>query len=580
MGSSRVPALQACLVLGAAFLASCSDGGGGGSGPVANSPARIDSLQVIAAFTDSLTLSWRAPGLSNDSSASATSYDLRYATFTITGSNWDDAVEAVNEPAPGAPGTIELMGIGALVPGTQYFIAIRSANEDNQWSPLSNVATGSTSEEPQGAYVAANGNDDWPGSADSAKATIQSGIAAAVALGKPNVFVSKGIYEENVVLVDGVSVRGGYDAEDGWSRDISANTTVIMGSVAQGNALPVLARDIKLPTWVEGLTIQGVDVEGYVVVYIANSGGLVLSDCRIKAGNGQPGFSPPDSPDTENQYEGGVGGVGGPGGIPPYAFGSPGQPGEDGDLRCITGGGNGGSGAPGGSGSQNGPEGGPGGPGYQGQPGFPGVGRGWCLSEGLWFSRGHDGRDGQEGGCGGGGGGGGGSGSRCTPDSGCVLPGAAGGKGGRGGTGGIGGLGGDAGGSTFGIICVQSPCQIRNCLVEGGNGGLGGDGSGGGAGSTGENGVAGETTSFGTHGGRGGRGGTGGLGGPGGGGAGGSSWCVVVIGERPDLVENTYVPGSGGPGGGGPGLEGSTGASGDVNLDLADSPPPNIADCN
>ncbi|MEZ4432284.1 MAG: hypothetical protein R3F65_07710 [bacterium] len=68
------------------------------------------------------------------------------------------------------------------------------------------------------------------GSADFPFGSLAEGAAAAAA--EKDVAVSAGVYA-GLVMVDGVSVHGGYRAADGWSRD-AANRVVIRGQAVDG----------------------------------------------------------------------------------------------------------------------------------------------------------------------------------------------------------------------------------------------------------------------------------------------------------------------------------------------------------
>ncbi len=90
----------------------------------------------ITATTVSLT--WRAPG-DDGSSGTATRYDIRYATWPITQSNWAGALQCSGEPSPKPAGNLETYAVRNLTPGTDYYIAIRAADEVLNWSGVSNV---------------------------------------------------------------------------------------------------------------------------------------------------------------------------------------------------------------------------------------------------------------------------------------------------------------------------------------------------------------------------------------------------------------------------------------------------------
>jgi len=100
-----------------------------------------------------------------------------------------------------------------------------------------------------GIFVAATGDDADPGTMAAPKLTVQAGVTAAQTAGKV-VYVSQGTYNESVTSE--VSVFGGYDASDSWSRDILTNITEIVATAdwalkTQGTG----------PVAVEGLTLSG-----------------------------------------------------------------------------------------------------------------------------------------------------------------------------------------------------------------------------------------------------------------------------------------------------------------------------------
>jgi hypothetical protein len=76
----------------------------------------------------------------------------------------------------------------------------------------------------------AGGSDDNPGTIDAPLARIEVGIArAGVQSASASVFVAAGVYEESLVLADGVSVCGGFDATAGWARNPVAHPTEVRG---------------------------------------------------------------------------------------------------------------------------------------------------------------------------------------------------------------------------------------------------------------------------------------------------------------------------------------------------------------
>ena len=133
----RIPAI---LLLGLVLLAS---------------PAAEASLATVEATPNSITLNWTAPG-DDDNSGTASQYDIRYSTSTITDANWGSATQATGEPSPSAAGTAESFEVTGLAPSTTYYFAIKAADEVPNWSPLSNIAVQTTSDENTPPVAVAN----------------------------------------------------------------------------------------------------------------------------------------------------------------------------------------------------------------------------------------------------------------------------------------------------------------------------------------------------------------------------------------------------------------------------------------
>ncbi|HEX76816.1 MAG TPA: hypothetical protein G4O03_00120 [Dehalococcoidia bacterium] len=107
------------------------------------SPAAITDLATSNPTCDSITLTWTAPGDDADT-GTASQYDIRYSTSTITDANWDAATQCAGEPSPQAAGSSESFTVTELSRGTTYYFAIKTADEVSNWSGLSNVASGTT----------------------------------------------------------------------------------------------------------------------------------------------------------------------------------------------------------------------------------------------------------------------------------------------------------------------------------------------------------------------------------------------------------------------------------------------------
>lgn len=96
----------------------------------------------------SIVLQWTAPG-DDGTTGRATSYDLRYRTVNITGTDtlswWNAATQVSGEPVPGTAGSTDSMRVRGLQPVTTYYFIIRAADEVPNLSGFSNLAVKATS---------------------------------------------------------------------------------------------------------------------------------------------------------------------------------------------------------------------------------------------------------------------------------------------------------------------------------------------------------------------------------------------------------------------------------------------------
>ena len=106
-------------------------------------PAAVINLSASNITTNSITLSWTAPG-DDGGSGTATSYDIRYSTNSITEANWSSATQVTGEPLPQVAGTNQSMTISGLSTNTTYYFAIKTADEVPNISNISNVVSATT----------------------------------------------------------------------------------------------------------------------------------------------------------------------------------------------------------------------------------------------------------------------------------------------------------------------------------------------------------------------------------------------------------------------------------------------------
>jgi hypothetical protein len=116
---------------------------------------------------DSVSLTWTAPG-DDGSIGTATLYDMRVSTSTITLANWNSATAVAGLPAPLANGTRQTVIVRSLTRGTTYYFAIRTQDDAGNWSGISNLVR-------------------WDWQIDTAPPSAPNGLSAA--LQTPNVRV-------------------------------------------------------------------------------------------------------------------------------------------------------------------------------------------------------------------------------------------------------------------------------------------------------------------------------------------------------------------------------------------------------
>jgi len=95
-----------------------------------------------------VTLLWTATG-DDGTVGTATSYDLRYRTVGITGTDtlswWNAATKVTGLPVPHASGVTDSMRVRGLTPFTTYYFILKVGDEVPNWSGYSNVAVKTTS---------------------------------------------------------------------------------------------------------------------------------------------------------------------------------------------------------------------------------------------------------------------------------------------------------------------------------------------------------------------------------------------------------------------------------------------------
>ncbi|MFH0900075.1 MAG: discoidin domain-containing protein [Pseudomonadota bacterium] len=116
-------------------------------------PAAITNLTAGSATASSFSVSWTAPG-DDGSVGQASAYDIRYALVPITNDSFATATKAA-APAPEPAGKSQSQKIDNLSSGTTYYVAIKTQDDRGNWSALSNLAAGVTSDVTAPGRIAA-----------------------------------------------------------------------------------------------------------------------------------------------------------------------------------------------------------------------------------------------------------------------------------------------------------------------------------------------------------------------------------------------------------------------------------------
>ena len=156
-------------------------------------------------------------------------------------------------------------------------------------------------------FVATHGDDGQPGTRLQPKRHIQSGIDAAATAGLRDVYVASGRYQQQLSLVAGVAVYGGY-ATDFSTRDPTRMLTLVVPPRPLGPLLPGTINCSGISGGAPGSTV----LDGFVVFGAAEqavglpSYGVHLHDCdasvrlthnRVIGGSGGSGITGADGVD-------------------------------------------------------------------------------------------------------------------------------------------------------------------------------------------------------------------------------------------------------------------------------------------
>jgi len=105
-------------------------------------PCAVTNLDASSVNPYSVKLRWTAPGDDGDEGTAA-GYDIRYSISPITTEqkwiNGNKVLQGI--PAPGPAGSNQTAIVSGLLPYTTYYFALKSYDDQDNWSPLSNCAS-------------------------------------------------------------------------------------------------------------------------------------------------------------------------------------------------------------------------------------------------------------------------------------------------------------------------------------------------------------------------------------------------------------------------------------------------------
>ena len=130
-------------------------GSGGNADVIA--PSAIANLSTSNPTITSIDIEWTSPG-DDGTSGTATTYDIRYSTSPITSSNWDYATQSENEPTPLMSGFKQSMTISGLTYSTTYYFAMKTSDEMQNESTISNIVNQTTNAPEECSTAVASGS--------------------------------------------------------------------------------------------------------------------------------------------------------------------------------------------------------------------------------------------------------------------------------------------------------------------------------------------------------------------------------------------------------------------------------------
>lgn len=102
----------------------------------------IDLAAIMGNNRGTIVLSWTSPG-DDESIGTAAEYIIKYATSSINSLNWASSTGLTGEPIPNLASSSESMTINGLNVNQEYYFAVKTKDEADNFSNISNCASSS-----------------------------------------------------------------------------------------------------------------------------------------------------------------------------------------------------------------------------------------------------------------------------------------------------------------------------------------------------------------------------------------------------------------------------------------------------
>jgi len=132
-----------------------------------SAPDPVSDLTVWSRDNQDIVVAW-TPAADDGPLGLASGYEIRYSDHLIDQSNWSSALEAT-APVPGSGGNRDMATLSGIETDSIYYIAMRACDDQENWSPISNVLQIDT-DQMRTWYILEDGSGDMPSIQDAINA--------------------------------------------------------------------------------------------------------------------------------------------------------------------------------------------------------------------------------------------------------------------------------------------------------------------------------------------------------------------------------------------------------------------------